>query len=353
MISVAGGIIAAVGALIASGIAAYSNRQATKSTNDANLKLAQQQNQWNVDQVNAQNEYNSPSNQVQRLVDAGLNPALLYGTTGGNVIAGNQSSVPQSSNLANQLAWNGWNPDMSSLGSLAENMLNEKKVQNDTQRVTNESAVVKSTLKVNESQIQEIGSRIGLNEATIRNLEEQNKQIQANTQQALANIKLLDAETAGQLIDNHWKEPQYEQALRESESRVFANRAEAAQAREMVKKLMLDEQLTEVNIKVRGEDLKIQKINGALLQYDATMIANYAAHNDVDGTDQWLTRYSEGVNAATRAEVDRRNAATGETNALTGKRNAATNERNAKTNERNARSNETNAAANLIRSIKP
>lgn len=45
---------------------------------------------------NMQNEYNKPSAQVQRLNDAGLNPALAYGQ-GGNVAntAGQLSSVPK------------------------------------------------------------------------------------------------------------------------------------------------------------------------------------------------------------------------------------------------------------------
>lgn len=54
-------------------------------------KLAEQQNQFNLDMWNKQNEYNSPSAQMQRLVDAGLSPNLAYG----NVSSGNSSSAPQ------------------------------------------------------------------------------------------------------------------------------------------------------------------------------------------------------------------------------------------------------------------
>lgn len=43
-------------------------------TNKANLRLAQYQNSWNLEQWNRQNEYNSPSATIQRLVDAGVNP---------------------------------------------------------------------------------------------------------------------------------------------------------------------------------------------------------------------------------------------------------------------------------------
>lgn len=42
-------------------------------------KLMAYQNQMNVQNWNMQNRYNSPANQMKRLKDAGLNPALVYG----------------------------------------------------------------------------------------------------------------------------------------------------------------------------------------------------------------------------------------------------------------------------------
>lgn len=59
--------------------------------NSFERKLAEQQNQFNLDMWNKQNEYNLPSNQVKRLVDAGLSPALAYGS----VSTGNSQAAPQ------------------------------------------------------------------------------------------------------------------------------------------------------------------------------------------------------------------------------------------------------------------
>lgn len=42
-------------------------------------KLAEQQNKMQLDWWNMQNEYNTPKNQVKRLLEAGLNPNLAYG----------------------------------------------------------------------------------------------------------------------------------------------------------------------------------------------------------------------------------------------------------------------------------
>lgn len=48
-----------------------------QKTRDYNFMLAQKQNQWNLEQWERENAYNSPINQLQRLKDAGLNPDLL------------------------------------------------------------------------------------------------------------------------------------------------------------------------------------------------------------------------------------------------------------------------------------
>lgn len=69
--------------------------EAQKAENAANrqynLWLAKEQNQWNVEQWNRQNEYDSPAAQLQRLREAGLNPDLIYG--GG--ISNTSTSSPQ------------------------------------------------------------------------------------------------------------------------------------------------------------------------------------------------------------------------------------------------------------------
>lgn len=46
----------------------------------------------NIQNWNMQNEYNSPTNQVKRLRDAGLNPSLVYGNGGGST--GNAPQMP-------------------------------------------------------------------------------------------------------------------------------------------------------------------------------------------------------------------------------------------------------------------
>lgn len=110
--------------LIAAGIAgaaaltgALINRNSTSSTNRKNRDLAREQNEYNValqdrqfafdkeqseleyqrnlEKWNMENEYNSPQAQRQRLVEAGLNPNLVYGS--GTAAAGTAgTAVPYS-----------------------------------------------------------------------------------------------------------------------------------------------------------------------------------------------------------------------------------------------------------------
>lgn len=68
------------------------NLQIARETNQANRDNQEYQNEWNLNMWNAQNAYNSPDAQRQRLEDAGLNP-IFYGLDGtGN--AGALSSAP-------------------------------------------------------------------------------------------------------------------------------------------------------------------------------------------------------------------------------------------------------------------
>lgn len=102
---VAGGAISAVGNVISSGINALSQQ----STNRANARLAQQQNEWNRQMWADTNAYNAPSAVVARLRQAGLNPAMMYGD-GSSGVSG--ASPMQSADLANQNPYHVDNPLM-------------------------------------------------------------------------------------------------------------------------------------------------------------------------------------------------------------------------------------------------
>lgn len=74
---------------------------------DWNLNLAKMQNQWNIDQWNRENAYNTPAAQMARFKAAGLNPDLMYGqqnlaAASPEMTAGEGSQPTDVSNLANK-----------------------------------------------------------------------------------------------------------------------------------------------------------------------------------------------------------------------------------------------------------
>lgn len=89
-----------VGGLFSSNSAAKAAKaqlQAVRETNQANAQLAQKQNDWNLEQWNRQNAYNTPAAQRARYEEAGINPYFSMS----NIQSGQSESI-QSADLANQ-----------------------------------------------------------------------------------------------------------------------------------------------------------------------------------------------------------------------------------------------------------
>lgn len=58
------------------------NRRSQNAANRLNHQMQQEQNAWNERMWHMNNEYNTPANQMKRLLAAGLNPDLMYGNPG-------------------------------------------------------------------------------------------------------------------------------------------------------------------------------------------------------------------------------------------------------------------------------
>lgn len=89
------------------------NLAISRETNAYNYLLASKQNDWNIEQWNRENAYNTPSAQRQRLLDAGLNPNLML--DGGDT--GNARGL-DSANYANAQPTTMQNPAQEKLGML-------------------------------------------------------------------------------------------------------------------------------------------------------------------------------------------------------------------------------------------
>lgn len=158
---------------IASDVLGYfSNR----STNKAQLRLAELQNKWNIEQWNRENEYNKPVNQIKRLEEAGINPMLMTGQLSPGV-----ASNIQSADLANQTAYS----DFSGVRNLSPLLLQKEsndisRYEADTHRID-----VESNLPIKKQQL------LNMKQEEI-NLKKTQDQIVANTQhihQLLSNAR--------------------------------------------------------------------------------------------------------------------------------------------------------------------
>lgn len=76
------------GQVASSSINAMAQSKLNKKTMKYNDEWAYRQREWALEDWNRQNEYNLPINQRQRMIDAKINPALLYGKGPGDLTSG-------------------------------------------------------------------------------------------------------------------------------------------------------------------------------------------------------------------------------------------------------------------------
>lgn len=127
-----GTAVNAVGNLIGQKSANDANVQAVRETNQANRELAQYNWEQQVAMWNRQNEYNSPSAQMSRLKDAGLNPHLVYG----NGVTGNTSGQAPTPQLAQMEAPRQealrYGDAFQGIGDALATYFNRKRLENET-----------------------------------------------------------------------------------------------------------------------------------------------------------------------------------------------------------------------------
>lgn len=76
---IGGSIITGAANLLGMGISSAASADAAREYNKGQMELAKYQNEWNLAQWERENAYNTPSQQMQRYREAGLNPNLIYG----------------------------------------------------------------------------------------------------------------------------------------------------------------------------------------------------------------------------------------------------------------------------------
>lgn len=163
-----------------------------------NKNLMRQQYNYNLDLWNKQNEYNSPTAQMQRLQEAGLNPNLVYGSgaagASGNATSANGSSAPSTSGAS-------FNPQLSALSEINqlrsaldvnESVANRNNAEASlaNQRALTEPVnrqYIESQTKVANASLDEIAVRCALGKS---NIELNKSKISLNSSQTGLNYQL-------------------------------------------------------------------------------------------------------------------------------------------------------------------
>lgn len=170
--------------------------------NRSRKKESKRQRNWNEDMWNRQNAYNTPSMQMQRLKDAGLNPALMYGQ--GNV--GNAEKVqgyqqPQIENIGAGMAQSAAaGAQLSLVNAQKKNIEADtaNKEQNTILQTEQAANLIASTLNINAQRAKTIQETLNLKQVgKILEFDKAIKQVEADRAQ---NKGIIKGDTIGNLL---------------------------------------------------------------------------------------------------------------------------------------------------------
>lgn len=178
----AGTAIAGIAGALATMGASRRNLKAQRETNEANLKLAQLQNSWNVQQWNREMEYNSPANKVKLLQQAGLNPLFYEGG-----LQPTETQAPKSAELANQVAPQ---VDAAAIGNSFSNLTNSLFEATQYQ-------IMKKELEIKEAELKNTQRRtdqdIAESQQRVENLVAEKNLTEKKAEEVIANTDLIRA----------------------------------------------------------------------------------------------------------------------------------------------------------------
>lgn len=197
-------------------------RRENQLNREYNLMLARYQNQWNLEQWQRENDYNSPTSQMARLRQAGLNPDLMYGqgTTGNSVGSPEMTSgAPSEPN------------DMSA-------MLSKRSFGQTMQQILDRE----QQRRMNEAQIEAIKANTNKTnaETTGINLDNFVKNGTKEYMIQIAGVNVTNAQKSGQLTDAQ-RQAVY-QGIEESKQNIDQSKATVDQIRALIDKMDFDKQ---------------------------------------------------------------------------------------------------------------
>lgn len=245
-----------------------SNQQMMAQQNAFNAAEAQKNRDFQLAMFNRTNKYNSPKEQVARMVEAGLNPDLMYGGNGSSVAAQSPSGAQASSaGMIPKLDMQLRAAEINKTNAEAQLIKSQTgKTDADTETVMTynkwQEQILSGQVDMNNVNIRLGNSNIDVNEATSRKLYAEATKLDAEVGEVYAKIDKLGAELRNLDADTALKKLEHM-----FQSETFNDRVEQVAAN--LKKTYSDIALNGAQIKNLLESLIIQRCQLAINQQNA------------------------------------------------------------------------------------
>ena len=213
-----------------------------------NKELAAIQNQYNIDQWNRENAYNTPTAQMKRLADAGLNPNLMYGQ--GNT--GNAAQLSGSLSAGSPAVPTDMSPmgrKVSVIGSALDAEMKRAQIRNidaDTKNKSSENKILESDAAFRDALN---AGQLDLQSVQIKGLSADIVKTDAETTEIRQRV--INLQTEADLTTQKIKEVQASIALTNEKVRTEQlNRVlESQKAKALIQKMAHDMRMSEEQVK--------------------------------------------------------------------------------------------------------
>lgn len=303
-------------------------RKENQANRDWNLNLAKMQNNWNIEQWNRENAYNSPAAQMARYKAAGLNPDLMYGqqnlsAASPEMTAGEGSQPTDVSNLANKrtigdiVSQAATTRLTNAQAKLAESQANKTDAETTGQTINNEwlPQLLKGQTDINEADVKQRLADAGLKGKQIEVAVEQIKVMQQSVKESQAKINDLQSQMENRtfqqvqaMLEYNLKKSKQHYEIREILSKIGVNSANTKrilgllpyEIAESISRTNVNDSTAALTFLKQGTEMIIQA-NGRLdnaqksAMIDALKMDNMekamelSIHLNKDGSMHWLS----------------------------------------------------------------
>lgn len=186
------------------------NRQLNADNNNLQLQLAREADDRNLRLWNATNQYNSPAAQRQRLIEAGLNPGLMYGGIDNTAGVPADSNVPQTSASQDQFNENAVSSAFNNAANIMDsnNALNTriKEAQAESLEIDNQNKKDRQPLEIQNLKL--------AGEDLRQRIDENKKEAERNAERFTEEMAQSRERTKQEIIKSDMDKATYEEYLK-------------------------------------------------------------------------------------------------------------------------------------------